>query len=230
MYGETKHSPLSTQIFDGCDSDDISSIEKSTRVLCFKKGEYIFREAEPARGVFCLCKGAVKLVKMDAQRNDKILSLAKEGDLLGLRAVIDQANFSSSAVAIVDCRCCFVPQESVYQIIEKYPSINIKMMSALCKEINDIEEKIAIINIKDVPKRVAEILLLLAHDYGLSKDRSLKITPSWDDIADMANIKSSTLMRALHELRHKGVIDIQKKKIKIFNPDLLEEMADVSHQ
>jgi CRP/FNR family transcriptional regulator len=162
---------------------------------------------------------------MDMHRREKILSLAKEGDILGLRAVIDKTNFSSSAVAIVNSRCCFVPKEYVYQIIRKYPSININIMISLCEEINEIEEKIAIISDKNALKRVAEILLMLVRDYGLDRGHFLKITPPWDDLANLANITNSTLTRALNEFRQRGMISIQDNKIKIFNSGLLEEMA-----
>jgi len=225
MFSANQHSPLSFPIFHGCNSEDILTIDKHKKWLSFKNGEYIFNQNASAEGIFCLSKGAAKIIRMDMQQRKKILSLAKEGDILGLRAVIDKTNFSSSAVAIVNSRCCFVPKEYVYQIIEKYPSININIMISLCKEINEIEEKIAIISDKNILKRVAEILLMLVQSYGLDQDYFLKIMPSWDDLANLANITNITLMRALNEFKRRGMIGIQNNKIKIFNSGLLEEIA-----
>jgi CRP-like cAMP-binding protein len=225
MFSANQHSPLSFPIFTGCDSEDILRLEKNKKWLSFENGEYIFRENEPSNGIYCLSKGAVKIIRRDSQQEEKILSLAKEGDVLGLRAVIDKTGFSSSAVAIVDSHCCFVPKAHVYQIIEKHPSININIMLSLCRQINEIEQKITLISGKNILRRVAEVLLMLMQSYGLDQDNFIKVMPSWDDLANLANITIGTLIRALNEMQQKGWIGIRNRRIKIFNSHLLEGMA-----
>lgn len=225
MPGANEQSPLSFPIFHDCNSEDILRIESHKKLLCFNTGDYIFHENDTAKGIFCLSRGAAKIIKTDFEQKEKILSLAKEGDVLGLRAVIDQTRFCSSAVAIADSRCCFIPKEDVYQIIEKYPSANINIMISLCREINEIEEKIAAISDRNVPKRVAEILLMLLHDYGLDQNRFLRIMPCRDDLANLANVTSNTLMRSLNELQQRGMIGIHDNKIKILSLSRLKEIA-----
>jgi CRP-like cAMP-binding protein len=220
-----QHSLINISILNDCDSEDIATIENRKQLLNFKNGEYIIHENEQPTGVFCLLNGAAKILKRDIRQKEKIVSLAKEGHILGLRAVIDKTDFTASAVAIVNSSCCFIPKEYISQIIEKYPSINFKIMISLCKELNEIEEKITSLTHKNVLKRVAEILLILVHNYGLDQNYFLKIMPTWDDLANLANITHNTLIRVLNEFKEIGMIGIQNKKIKIFNPNLLEEMA-----
>lgn len=225
MFSANQHSPLSFPIFRGCDSEDILRIEKHKTWVTFENGEYIFRENEPSKGIYCLSRGAAKIFRRDLQQKEKILSLAKEGDVLGLRAVIDKTNFSSSAVAIADSRCCFIPKADVYQIIEKHAAININIMLSLCSQINEIEQKITLISDKNMLRRVAEVLLMLMRSYGLDRDNFIKVVPNWDDLANLANITSGTLIRALNKMQREGWIGILNRRIKIFDSHPLEEIV-----
>jgi CRP/FNR family transcriptional regulator, polysaccharide utilization system transcription regulator len=225
MFAEYQYSLIDISIFNCCDSEDIAKIEHRKRLLNLRGGEYIVQEGEQPKGVFCLLNGAAKILKKNTRQEEKIVSLAKVGDILGLRAIIDKTNYESSVVTIVNSTCCFIPREYISQIVEKYPSISMKIIISLCKELNEIEEKITSITHKSVSKRLAEILLILVHNYGLDKNCFLRITPSWDDIASLGNITHKTLIRLLNEFKNKGIIGIQDSRIKIFSSSLLEEMV-----
>lgn len=225
MLSKNQHTLINISIFNDCDSEDIKRIEQRKKLLVFNNGEYIIRESQSVEGVYCLLEGAAKIVKRDDNQNEKIISLAKKGDILGLRPVIHKTNFTSSAIAITQSSCCFIPKAYITQIIEKYPSVNVKIMISLCKEITEIEEKITSITRKNVANRIAEILLILFQNYGLDQNRFLKIMPSWEDIASMANVTKSTLTRVLNEFKQKNMIAIREKKIQIFNHERLEELT-----
>jgi CRP/FNR family transcriptional regulator len=222
---EEQHTLLDLAIFKDCDSKDIGRIKQKKKIITFQEGEKIIEENQSAEGVYCLLEGAAKIIRHDTQNKEKIVSLAKEGDILGLRSVIHNKNFSSTAMALVKSSFCFIPKEYITQIIEKCPSVNLKIMISLCKEINEIEEKINSITHKNVVNRIAEILLILFRNYGLDQNNYLRIMLSWDDIASMANVTKNTLTKVLNEFKQKNMIAVCEKKIQIFNHHSLEELS-----
>ncbi|NIT99650.1 MAG: cyclic nucleotide-binding domain-containing protein, partial [Nitrosopumilaceae archaeon] len=128
MIVAKEHTPLNISLFDDCASEDMNEIERQKKMLNFSNGECIFCENSLALGVYCLLNGGAKIIKKDYQCQERIVSVAKKGDVLGLRSVIDQTNFTASAVAIVNSSCCFIPKENILKVIEKYPGINLKIM------------------------------------------------------------------------------------------------------
>lgn len=224
MLGKNRHSLIEIPLFEDC--ADSSEIDQAKQIARFAESKFIFREGLPVDGVYYLLEGAAKLVKMDAQGNEKILSFAKKGDCLGLGSLIDSTHFTISAIAIVESTCHFIPKISILQQMESDASVNIKIMGALCRDIDSIEEKIARIKHGSVVNRVAEILLDLFYDYGMDDHRFLKIVPSWNDIANLANISKNTLVRVFSDLKKEGLISTQDKKIRISNPKSLEKLAN----
>lgn len=224
MLGKNRNSLIEIPLFEDC--ADSSEIDQAKQLARFAEGMCIFCEGLPVDGVYYLLEGAAKLVKVNAQGNEKILSFAKKGDCLGLGALIDSTHFTASAIAIVDSTCYFIPKTSILEQMESDSSVNIKIMSVLCREIDSIEEKITRIKHGNVDKRVAEILLDLFHDYGMDDHRFLNIVPSWNDIANLANISANTLARVFSDLKKEGLISTQNKKIRISNPKRLEKLAN----
>lgn len=222
---EEQHTLLDLAIFKDCDSKDIDRIKQKKKIVTFGEGEKIIEENQHVQGIYCLLEGAAKIIRHDTQNKEKIVSLAKEGDILGLRSVIHNRDFSSTAIALIESSFCFIPKEYIAQIIEKCPSVNLKIMISLCKEINEIEEKITSIIHKNVISRIAEILLILFRNYGIDQNRYLKIMLSWDDIASMANVTKNTLTKVLNEFKQKNMIAVSEKKIQIFNHHSLEELS-----
>lgn len=223
MLGKNGHSSTEISLFEEC--MDVSEIEREKQLMQFVEGKFIFCEGLPVDGVYYLIDGAAKLVRTDVQGNEKVLSFAKQGDCLGLGSLIDSTHFTASAVAIVHSACYFIPKFSILQQMESDPSVNIKIMGALCREIDALEEKIASLKHANVIKRVSEILLDLFRDYGTDNHRFLKIMPAWNDIANLANISTNTLARVFNDLKKEGLIAIHNKKIRISNPKQLEKFA-----
>lgn len=223
MLGKDGYSPIEISLFEDC--TETGEMERKKHLAYFAEGKFIFREGLPVNGVYYLIDGAAKIVKTDAHGEEKILTLAKTGDCLGLGSLIDSTHFTASAIAIVNSTCHFIPKLNILQKMETDPSINIKIMSALCKEIDAIEEKITQITHDNVVKRVAELLLDLFRNYGTDDHRFLKIVPSWNDIANIANISNNTLVNVFNDFKRKGIIAIQNKKIRIYKTELLKELA-----
>lgn len=224
MLEKNGHSLSEISLFEDC--ADSGEIDRAKQLTKFVGGKFMFREGLPVDGVYYLIEGAAKLVKTDAQGNEKVLSFAKKGDCMGLGSLIDSTHFTASAIAVIDSTCYFIPKISILQQMESDSSVNIRIMSALCREIDSIEEKITRIKHGNVVKRVAEILLDLFHDYGMDDHRFLKIVPSWNDIANLANISTNTLVRVFSDFKKEGLISTQNNKIRIFNPKLLEKLAN----
>lgn len=90
------------------------------------------------------------------------------------------------------------------------------------------ESKIADLAQKTVKERVAETILMLKQFYGMEKDeKTINVSLSREDLANLVGTATETLIRSLSEFKKKKIIDLKGKKIIILNNRLLESIANI---
>ena len=105
-YGipETKiksHSPYGLPIVDNCVNcklknsnffcslapEAMSAFNRIKHVSSYPEGAMVFLEGQPARGVYLLCQGRVKLMTANSEGKTLILKIGEPGEVLGLQSV-----------------------------------------------------------------------------------------------------------------------------------------------
>lgn len=107
----------------------------------FEKDDFLFREQEPAEGIFCMYSGKVKVSKQGKDHKEYITRLAKPGYLLGLSLFTNKV-YSNSAVALEATSACFIHKDEFIPFICNNPEVLIQVMKHLCYEIEVVEQKI----------------------------------------------------------------------------------------
>jgi global nitrogen regulator ntcA len=99
-------------------------------------------------------------------------------------------------------------------------------MQIACKELGDANRYIREIAQKSVKARLAEILLLIASDFGVEEDGTLKLNVTREDLSNFVGTATETLIRLLSDLKNEGLVEVKGRKIKLLNRDKLKKMAD----
>lgn len=79
------------------------------------------------------------------------------------------------------------------------------MMQIACKELGDSNRYIRDIAQKSVKERLAEILLLIADDFGIEQDGSLKLNITREDLSNFVGISDRN--------RYRFTFRLQKRRI-----------------
>ena len=195
------------------------------KILVFKKDDYLFHENEASNGVYFVITGKVKIIKNENQPVQTILYLVKPGDVLGIHAVINEHSYTSSAVALVNTSVCFVPAKEFQNLINYNNKHKLSVMQLLCSNIDIIESKITSRTERTAGERFAELLVLLADTYGLTKENELKIELNLDDLASLTGASKGYLSKIITEFCLKEWISIKGNAIKILALDCLEKEA-----
>jgi len=194
----------------------------------YKKGDTIFYEENHPMGLFCVFNGKAKVFKTNDQGKEQIVRLAKEGDVLGYRALISGEPYNASAVALEDCRICFIPQNAFLGFLKESKNLFVQITSLLSNDLKSAENQMASLSQKSVRERVADTLLMLRTFYGVENDgKTLKSNLSREDLANIVGTATESLIRMLSEFKNEGLIDLNNKKITIVN---LEKLKKVAHQ
>lgn len=215
-------------IFCDLKGEQLATLNESKGCNIFKKGQTIFSEGFFPQGLFCVNSGKIKISQAGDNGREQIIRLTKEGDILGYRALLSGEKYSASAVALEDCNVCLIPKDIFFSIVESESSLSMQIMKLLSHDLGKAEHKITDLAQKPVRERMAEAILFLKETYGTESDgKTLNVTLSREDIANIVGTATETAIRLLSEFKTDLMIELQSKKIKIVNADKLIKTANI---
>ncbi len=116
--------------------------ERSSPIPC-DTDRLLFRQDDPAVGVYLLEQGAVTLT-MHSLDGRTIFSLeVLPGSLLGLPALVSDHPYSLSAVARAGAQVSFVTRTDFFAIMQTQPALCLKMLQVLAAEVRTARQAIS---------------------------------------------------------------------------------------
>ncbi len=205
---------------------ELEEISAQKGVAQFKKNQIIFKEGTHPQGLFCIHKGKVKISKVGSDGKEQIVRLAREGDVIGYRALLGSDVYSCSAFALDDSEICYFNSELIKRLLEEKPEFAQRLLRILALDLKHAEERIVNIAQKLVKERLADALLLLKDIYGYESDNeTLSVRLKREDISGIVGTSLETIIRMLYEMKNEGYVDLRGKKIVILNEKGLNKLA-----
>ncbi len=201
-------------------SEEVKELNRFKSCQFYKKNQTIFVDGSFPRGVYCINHGKVKVYALGDEGKEQIVHIAKEGEVVGFRAMLSGQAYRLSATTLEDAKICFIPKEFFLNILDKNVNLRNSLIQKLSEELG--ERAIFITNLaqKTVRERLAYSLLVLMGIYG---DDPINL--SREDLANFVGTATETLIRLLRDFKEEGLIDTQARKIFIQNKEGLFALA-----
>ena len=202
-------------VFNDLPLNEVVEMSSSKGCNYYRKGQTIFFEGNRAHGIYCVHKGKIKLHKLGLDGKEQILRFAKDGDVLGYRAMLSNEPYSLSATVLDDSSICFLPKETLIGLIYKDPKFAMKLMELTCREMGKASKAIINLAQKPVRERLAEVILILKETFGERADGSLDVNLSREEIAGLVGTATESCIRLLSEFKRDNLIKLEGKNIFI---------------
>lgn len=218
--------PLS--VFNSLPADQLQQLNNAKSCMVFKKGQYVFAENSYPMGLYCINAGKIKLFITGHDGKEQILRFAKEGNIIGYRALLCDEPYHCSAIVIEDTSLCFIPKNTFLNLLEQNAQLSLSLIKLLGTNLKEAEQHIVSMSQKNVRERVAEALLLFKAVYGMESDqKTIQIKLSREEIADYVGTSTETAIRFLSELNSDKIIATEGKKIRILDLARLQRTAGI---
>jgi CRP/FNR family transcriptional regulator len=193
----------------------------------YRKGQVLFYEGNPALGVYCVFDGQVKLFKAGSQGRPQIIGIAKDGALIGHRAVLTERPHSFTAEALGDAHVCFVERRAFLSMLASQPTVAQALLKRMALDVEAAEDRLMDIVERPVPSRLARLLLVLKDAYGRPSPRGTQITLALtrEEMAEMIGTTQETTIRLLSQFKKKGLLRLDRKSITLLHPEGLARIA-----
>lgn len=193
----------------------------------YKRGEILYQEGNRISGFYCINSGILKVFKTGFDGKEQIIRFAKRGDFIAYRSVLSNEPACTSAKVIEDCQVCFIPSEILIQLSKVNSTFALELLKLACHELGEANSFITDIAQKTVRERLAEILLLLVHDFGLDENNYLKVSLTREELANIVGTATESVIRLLSEFKSDKMVELNGRKIKILNMKALEKISNV---
>lgn len=207
-----------------CEQGWLPAVGANKKNLHFRKGESIFEEGQPVEGIYFLYTGTAKVHKRWGKEKELILHFAKRGDMIGYRGLANRKAYPITATALEPVTVCFMELPFFENSLEVNQPLTYQLLKFYTQELQDAEARMNNLVHMEVKGRLADTLLRLKKQFGLSRDGSIKITLSRQDIAAYTGTTYETLFRTINEMVKEKIISVSGKKIIIVKEAALEEL------
>lgn len=215
-------------IFSDLTDEQIEAIKRIVKTFHYRKKTIIFHEGDGCKGLYVVKKGHVKLVRISKDGKEQIIDIVDPGGLLGIEILYNASGYSTTSIAMDDCEVCFISKESFDELLDTYPSIARRMITALSRELDNAYTKIGLLGLMTAKQRIAHLLYTIARDHGFTDGKvKLNLSLSRHEIGELLGITQETSIRLLRSLKDEGIIDIKGKEIIIPSLHRLKAIADM---
>ncbi len=208
-----------------CLKEWLPAIHSHKKNYNVKKGEIIFKEGEPVAGIYFVYSGNVKVHKKWGDDKELIIRFANDGAIFGHRGLGKDLVYPVSATALEPCVICYIGIEFFDATLKVNNDFTHKLLMFFAEELQTSEKKMRNLAHMSVKGRLAQALLTLKNQFGLSEKGFLNIELSRQDFASYTGATYETIFRMLNELSSEKAIEVSGKKIRIIDEDGLLSLS-----
>lgn len=212
-------------IFQTLAENELSELIHPDAVRFYKKGEIVYTEGSRIKGCYFVYSGIIKIFQTGQEGKEQIIKFDQEGDLFGFRSVISHEAACTSTETLSDALLCYIPDSALLASLRNNSGFAYDMMLIACKELGISNRYIRDIAQKSVKERLAEVLLLISHDFGSEPDGTLKLNITREDLSNFIGTATETVIRLLSDYKNEGILDSKGRKIKLLNIEKLKTIA-----
>jgi CRP/FNR family transcriptional regulator, anaerobic regulatory protein len=208
--------------------DEKQIIMDSSNHKIYKKGEMIFTHGDSFDDLFVVNKGMVKISKVSVLGKEQILRILEPGDFMGELSLFSNTVLNKTAEALMPTEICIIQGDKIRELLQQKPIIAIKFLQKYTERIEETEELIEQIGLRDVEQRLANYLMIeIKKNQVLNNNGKYEITlpVSKGDLASLIGTTQETLSRKLSLFQDNGWIVLKEQRIiEVTDIDSLEDL------
>lgn len=195
----------------------------------FEANHAIFREGNPARNIYCIHEGRVKLFKT-TNNNHHVIRILGPGDIVGLRPIFSDEPYAATAQTVEKTTVCVIPKKTIIALMEKSPEFTQNVIKILAVELRVSEDQLISLLYDPVKQRTARLILnLLEKEHHHNNDQPQKVSLlKRIEMAQIIGTTPESLSRTLHSLAERGIIKVTRKEIVVLKHDKLVQISGIN--
>ncbi|MDE2361573.1 MAG: helix-turn-helix domain-containing protein [Hyphomicrobiales bacterium] len=210
-------SPLEGEAFYG--------LQRLNHPVTFPARAVLFNQDSPARHVYTIVHGVVRLYKLLPDGRRQIVGFALPGDFLGL-ALADGYGFCADAVTAVSA--CRFSRDHFAEFADQYPTVLRRLHEMATHELALAQQQMVLLGRRDAEEKIASFLLALQQRWGRIHGKTsvtIDLPMGRQDIADFLGLTIETVSRTLNRMARDRLLVIVPDGVRVLDAAKLDKLA-----
>ena len=229
MLPEKKIQLLSlVDILEPLSEEEIAELIERIPSIHLEKGQVFYTPGDRSEALFMLKNGRVQIYKVAPDGWEFTLAVVDAGTMFGEMALTAQRMREAYAEAMEPTDVCILKNEDLEHLVRENPEVGLRMIRVLGERLRLCEARLEDIGLKDVPARLASLILQLAESEGVMTPEGPKIPTHYThrQLATMIGSSRESVTRAFTKLQKAGAVELRRRHVYVKDVKALEQAAD----
>jgi CRP/FNR family transcriptional regulator, cyclic AMP receptor protein len=210
--------------------EELEDLARRTPDTFLEQDDILYAPREGTERLFILKKGRVQVYEINGEGEEITLSVIEDGNVFGEMALTGQSLEGLYVRALTPSTVVSLRREDVEDLIRKKPEVGLRLVRDLAERLHASESRYADVVGKDVPARLATLILTLVDSEGVVSSESYRIPTHYthDQLASMIGCKRVAVTRAFRKLEEGGAVELAERRIVVKDMDALKGLAEAS--
>ena len=204
--------------------EDFSERIPDTKV---EQGQVFYAPKDHNETLFLLKKGRVRIYRVTPDGRELTLAVVEAGTMFGEMALTAQRMREAYAEATEPSDICILKNADLERLVGGNPGVGIKIIRVLSERLRLCETRLEDITLKNVPARLASLILQLAATEGIMTPEGPRIPTHYThrQLATMIGSSREAVTRAFTKLQRAGAVELRHRQIYVKDVEGLKHAA-----
>ena len=195
---------------------DMGMIESKDH-LNFDANQYIYLPEEPARKIFLINEGRVKIGTYGSDGKEVTKAILTPGEVFGELALINEGNRRDFAFSLENTSLCVLEKEDLSAMLRERSELQLFFMRLIGNRTLKLEQRLENLMFKTSRSRITEFLHTLAETRGraVGFEREVRNMLTHKEIADLTGTSRQTVNAVLNDLRRQNILTFDRKRMLV---------------
>ena len=183
----------------------------------FKRGDVLFKEGDPGKEMFVVQSGKVNITKT-VRDTEKILATLGAGEFLGEMAILNNKPRSAGAVMAEDGKLLVIDPKTFEAMIRGNVEIAVRLIKKLSDRLQDADEQIENLLLRDHNSRVVHFLMQNAQRRGKDTPQGKLVSVNLNELHGRMGLLAEEVQEAVTKTAKARIIAVVPEGVVV--PDL----------
>jgi CRP-like cAMP-binding protein len=204
-------------LFNDLSPAELTQIAEGCSLRRLERGDMVFRTGDRCEEFHVVVTGQVKLFVLSPGGQEKVVELISAGQSFGEAIMFTDRPYIVSAQSLADTLLLSVSKRAVHDEIARDHRFALRMLAGLSRRLHGLIHDVEAYALHSGLQRVIGYLLRdqPIEDCEAAEARTVSLPVSKATIASRLSLTPEYFSRVLHELADRGLIEIDRREIRI---------------
>jgi CRP/FNR family transcriptional regulator len=215
-------------VFEPLSRAEIERIEWQNLNTRVEAGETFYTPMDLCETLFVIQSGRVRLYRAVPEGRELTLAVLEAGTVFGEMALTGQRLRNSYAEAMEESEVSAMCRTDVERLVLEKPAVGLQLVHLLSERLVSYETRMEGLGLKEVPARLAGLLLELIETQGIRTRDGYKIPTRYthQQLGTMIGANREAVTRAFARLRDAGAVEVRRRYIYAEDMDVLKKASE----